>query len=139
MSWNARFTGTIAGYVEASGYVKISLFNHAYYAHRLAWLYETGESPKADIDHIDGNPSNNRIANLRPASRSENLANAKRRIDNTSGLKGVCWVPNKRKWKACIGDRGKLINIGFFDTIEMAAEAYKCEAISRFGKFARVE
>lgn len=79
--------GEVAGYYD-NGYLKISLCGRQYKGHRLAFLYMTGTMPEV-IDHIDGNPSNNRWDNLREASVAENQYNAKVRKDNVTGVKGV--------------------------------------------------
>lgn len=106
-SGNNAKVGEIAGYYD-NGYLKISLLGKQFKGHRLAFLYMTGTMPLV-VDHIDGNPSNNRWANLRAVSAVENQYNSKIRKDNITGIKGVSlkkgnyyaqiWVLGSRKTK----------------------------------------
>ena len=80
---------TIAGGGNKKGYIMIGLNQKQYFAHILAWLYVTGEYPKGDLDHIDGNKQNNSFSNLREATRSQNCMNRKKASNNTTGYKGV--------------------------------------------------
>lgn len=100
----------------------------------------TGNDPADSlIDHIDGNPHNNKFANLRIATSRQNQCNQKIRRDNTSGLKGVSWDSKRNKWQAGIQIDGKRIALGRFSTKEEAYAAY-CEAARRLhGEFARLE
>lgn len=132
--------GDIAGSVS-HGYRRIKLggrAGRAYGAHRLAWLYMMGEWPNGEVDHIDGNPDNNRWANLRLADRSNNTANSRRRSDNTSGVKGVHFDKSSGKWRSELSARGRRIFLGYFTSPEAAAAAYEAAALQYFGEFARV-
>ena len=132
--------GKVAGYRkrgQRSFYVGISIYGQEYAAHRLAWLYVTGRWPKAQIDHKDMDGTNNSFSNLREASRSQNLANSPRRLDNSSGYKGVCWFAACEKWRADIAKDGKRHYLGLFDTAEAAHEAYAAAATKLHGEFAR--
>lgn len=93
--------GTIAGYTNKDGYVRISLNNRLYLAHSLAWLYCFGEMP-AMLDHTDRNPNNNRIKNLRLTNKSLNAQNAKLRSDNALGCRGVCKIRNRFYARICL-------------------------------------
>lgn len=99
---NRASIGGVAGHLRKNGYREISIKGKKYYAHRLAWLYMTGSWPKEHIDHINGNPSDNRFCNLREATRSQNMHNQGVCSNNTSGYKGVCWHKSNQKWEACI-------------------------------------
>lgn len=81
--------GDKAGTTQKDGYVQIGIDNKKYHAHRLAWLYTFGVSPREQIDHVDGNPSNNKLGNLREVSPTENQRNQKMKSNNTSGITGV--------------------------------------------------
>lgn len=96
--------GEVAGTVTQVGYVKITIDGSPYLAHRLIWLYVHGEFPAGEqsfIDHIDGNPSNNKIDNLRTTSSAENNRSKKKSSTNSSGLIGISRVeiPVKREFR----------------------------------------
>lgn len=118
------------GYIVANGgkYVGNSL--HRVIAERV------GLDLSNHIDHEDGNKLNNHRYNLRPATYSQNLANSKRRSDNTSGFKGVGFYKNYQKWTARIRVKGKSIHLGYFNSPKEAHKAYCEAAIKYFGKFA---
>lgn len=121
-----------------NGYVRPTINNKRYYAHRLAWLYMTGEFPK-QIDHIDLNKINNKWENLRLANDSQNNFNKDKTILNTSGFKGVSWYKNANKWRAEIKAYGKRLRIGYFTSIEDAAAAYKEAAKKLHAEYGRTE
>lgn len=125
----------LAGYVRKDGYVKIVLNQTRYLAHRLAWLYVKGHFPKSCIDHINMNPNDNRIANLREATVSQNGANRMLQSNNKSGFKGINWDKQKNKWLVRIGVKGETIYLGLFDQLNDAAKAYKKAAIEFHGDF----
>lgn len=129
--------GDEAGYIRPVGYRAISVDGKVYLAHRLAWLHVYGCWPSEHIDHIDGNPDNNRIANLREASQPQNNANTKRKKNNKSGFNGVSWYKPTRKWVAYCRVNGRSKNLGYFDTPAAAHAAYVDAAIKEFGAFAR--
>lgn len=135
----SRRRGLVAGYTETVGYHVIFVGTRAagklYKAHRLAWLYMTGEWPTDMIDHANGNKTDNRWVNLRAADRSRNLINSRRRRDNTTGFKGVSL--NRGRYMASLTKGGKTMNLGRFDTAEEAHEAYCAAAREHFGEFAR--
>ena len=134
---NAVCVGDVAGSPDCKGYLRITVNGRMYLSHRLAFLYVHGDMPP-QIDHINGDPSDNRIANLRAATGSQNLANRGPTKRNTSGFKGVCWLKQKKKWKAQIQINRKYIYIGLFSSAEDAYAAY-CEIAKRhFGDFAKV-
>lgn len=131
--------GSIAGCIVGNGYYQIRMLGkQSFYAHRLAHLYMTGEWPPEEIDHMDGNPLNNRWSNLRIADRVENGRNACRPSHNTSGIKGVCWDRRRKKWRAYIVVKKKHIGLGAFTFKHDAAAAYAHAATKLFGEFARI-
>jgi len=127
--------GPVRSKPDKLGYLNIAVDRKIYKAHRLAWLYLFGVWPSRDIDHIDGVPSHNWIANLREATESQNKINEKRRKDNTSGFKGA--KPHGTKWQARIKIYGVRKSLGYYDTPEEAHEAYMSAARHYYGAFAR--
>jgi hypothetical protein len=129
---------------EAGTYGKhaicVTIDKRKYMAHRIIWLMQTAKDPSdLLVDHIDGDPHNNRLANLRLATSRQNQCNQKTRSDNTSGLKGVSWSEERQKWQTGIQVNGKRIALGRFNTKEEAYAAY-CEAARRLhGEFARLD
>ena len=117
----------------------ITIQQQIYPAHQLAWLYMTGRWGRPMIDHRDGDPTNNRWANLRRATKSQNCANRRRAGHNTSGFKGVCRCRESGKWRASISKNGRWIHLGRFATPQAAHAAYADAARKLFGEFARVE
>jgi len=97
-----------------------------------------GKLPKGlDWDHIDGNELNNQRANLRIATRSQNLANGAKHADGLNPFKGICFDKSRGKWISKICVNYKQINLGRFVTAEEAALAYDVAAKEHFGEFAR--
>jgi hypothetical protein len=127
--------GTIAGTPDASGHIQIKIDGKPYLAHRLIFLMMTGRWPENEIDHIDGNPANNRWANLRPATRAENARNLRTNTRNTSGATGVCWHARLGKWQAHIAVDRKSIHLGYFAEFEDAVAARRATEVKYFGEF----
>ena len=130
--------GKEAGSYDAKGYHRLKIDGRLYMSHRIAWLYVTGQNPDVFIDHIDGNPSNTRFANLRLATNTQNLRNAKTPRRNTSGYKGVSFHKSRKVWQANIRVNGELLHLGRFKTPEEAKAAYDNAALKHFGEFARL-
>ena len=133
-----RKIGEISGCKNTNGYIEIGIDRHLYKAHRVAWFYMTGEWPRRFIDHINGVKDDNRFANLRTATNSENTRNSRMRNDNTSGLKGVTFHKASGKWCAQIMKHGKQNHLGLFDTSEDAYSAYCAASKELHGEFARL-
>lgn len=134
---NNTHAGGIAGCVGKNGYVYLALFGKKYLAHRLAWFYSTGSWPVGDIDHIDGNRSNNVWGNLREATRSQNLCNMTTPRTNRSGVKGVRWFHRTHKWSAQVQLEGKAKHLGYFANIEDASVAVRNYREKVHGAFAK--
>lgn len=128
--------GSRAGRVREDGYRAISFGERLYTAHRLAWFYVNGVWPADMLDHINRDRDDNRIANLRGATRGQNMQNRAVSSDNLSGLKGV-QKGKWNRWTARITVGGKRKRIGWFDTPEEAHAAYLAAAKQYFGEFAR--
>lgn len=131
-----RRLGRVLGANNQHRYLRINVEGVKHYAHRLAWLHTYGRWPTQDIDHINGDGRDNRIANLRQATPSQNLANVGPQKRNRSGLKGVHQHSNGQ-WRAQIQVRKQRIHIGLFNSPEDAADAYGVAAQRYFGEFAR--
>jgi hypothetical protein len=133
-----RQKGMSAGCIHPNGYLRISIDYRLYNGQRLAWLFLTGDWPTKFIDHIDGNPTNNKASNLRECNYSENAFNRKISSANKSGYKGVSFVKSTKKWGAWIKIDGKSINLGSkFNSPQEAHEAYKIASQKFFGAFAK--
>lgn len=118
--------GKFAGSPNNEGYIKLHIDGAYYTAHRVAWLIMTGEVvpyPDFEIDHINGNRSDNRWANLRKVTKSENQRNAGQRVNNTSGVHGVNWKAGSDRWVARIWNGPRHVYLGQFRTLQEAAIA----------------
>lgn len=118
--------------VTTDGYSKVGFNSKQYLVHRIIFLYHHGFLPEC-LDHINGIRSDNRIENLRPATKYQNILNSNLRSDNTSGVKGVCWNARKQKWFARIYVEKKLMSLGYYDDIELA-DLIVLEARNKFHK-----
>lgn len=136
--WNGKWAGRVAGCLHYKGYISIRFDGKIHRAHRLAWLYMTGEWPDLEVDHEDTNKQNNKWKNLRLATFHQNQQNKKTSAANKSGVKGVCWSPDRNCWRAVITVKGRYINIGRFEDIEDAKRAYNQAAVRHHGEFANV-
>lgn len=116
--------GREAGGLKPTGYMTVRVDTRSYYAHRLAWFYVYGSWPPDEIDHINGSRADNRIGNLRTATRKQNMEN-RTPAPGTSGYRGVCWLDANQKWRASITHNRKNHYLGLFDTAEEASAAYK--------------
>jgi hypothetical protein len=118
--------GQPAGYTREDGYHIIAINGKDYYTHKLVYLFYTGIYPKY-LDHIDTDPTNNDISNLRVATHSQNMCNQKLSIKNTSGYKGICFVNKRNYFLASIkkADRKyqKTFHIGAYIDKESALQA----------------
>ena len=123
--FGTRGAGGRAGYTEPRGYRQIRVAGRLYLEHRLVWLYVNGTWPSNQIDHVNGIKGDNRIANLREATASENQGNQRKaRSNSTTGFLGVCWDKPNKKFRAQIMFSGKQKYIGMFSTAEQAHQAY---------------
>jgi hypothetical protein len=115
--------GKQAGFSDRSGHWRIRLRNKAFAAHRLAWLHVHGRFPDGNIDHINGNPADNRLANLREVSHVVNMQNQRRaNIDSQTGLLGC--HPHGTKFQAQITVNGRIKHLGIFASAHEGHEAY---------------
>ena len=129
--------GAVAGSLSKDGYLLIGVDGRNYPAHRLAWVYVHGVWPEGDLDHVSLDRLDNRLDNLRPASRSQNMANTGPHRDNSTGLKGVYFDARRQRWAALVTKDGRRKWLGYHDTAEAAHATYCQAATDLFGKFAR--
>jgi len=115
--------GAVAGAKDTYGYVVIRLDKILYKAHRLAWLYIAGEWPVKGLDHINQVKNDNRISNLRLADQSMNMHNVPVRTGSKSGISGVTWRADRKKWNARIKVGYKNFNLGLFNDVTSAIAA----------------
>lgn len=128
--------GSVAGYVQKDGYIAISVNGVQYKAHRLAWLYSYGRFPEYYLDHINMRKDDNRIDNLRIATRSQNHMNRKAYVNNKLGTKGVHLCG--KKFRSLIKKDGKQICLGIYETIDEAKDAYRNASELMHGEFSRI-
>ena len=138
-TWNARYAGTEAFTVDDGyGYRQSPIFRRILKAHRVIWAMAHGAWPDAQIDHINGDKADNRLANLRPATNAQNMRNLGAYATNTSGHKGVTWHKRAGKWMAQITVDGKCRYLGLFADKNAAVEAYASASAEMHGEFGRV-
>lgn len=131
--FNAVYAHKAAGCIDKfHGYLQITIDGKLYPAHRLVWAYVHGEFPVNDIDHISHDRSDNRISNLREATRAQNTRNQTMRKTNKSGFNGVSWAKTKGKYVAQIRTNGKAVHLGQFSDIKDAIAARQAANI-KFG------
>lgn len=122
-----RKAGATLGYVRTDGYAMLFLKGKWFYAHRLALFLSTGAWPAQEVDHINGIRSDNRLNNLRPCSRSQNMYNTMK--------KGVCYHKTQLKWVASIRVNTKRLHLGSFTSEADALAAYDAAARKYHGSF----
>lgn len=130
-TWNDLYAGQETFKTkDAEGY-HWGKFNRGapFRAHRIVWAMTTGSWPKEQIDHINGDKTDNRFANLREATDLQNRRNMKRPHTNKSGVCGVCWHKGDQKWVVQISHAGKRIRLGGFASLSDAASARKAAEI----------
>lgn len=137
-AWNAK-AGMRAGSINSRGYVIIRADVKLYKAHRLAWFYFYKKRPEDEIDHKNKICSDNRISNLREATRSQNMGNISRCAVNTTGKKGVTFNKDLGKFCSKIKYKQKTIHLGFFTNLDEAHAAYSAASRRLFGEFSRTE
>jgi hypothetical protein len=128
--------GSLITRADKRGYISVKLNKKDYGIHRIIYLMFFNKMPYK-VDHIDGNPSNNCIENLRPANSNQNGYNSKLSKSNTTGFKNVHWNKIKQKWAVRLMVENKSKHIGYFDNLELA-DLIATEARNKYHKeFAR--
>lgn len=125
----------VSGSLSGEGYRRLRVLGELHQAHRLIWLHVYGRWPTGDIDHINRNRSDNRLSNLREASRTENMLNTGCSPKNTSGYKGVTYHKRSGKFMAQASLSGKNHYLGLHKTPEEASASYQCFAKANHGNF----
>jgi hypothetical protein len=129
-----RNLGDKAGSIKKNGYCMVQINKKLDYVHRFIYLMFYGYMPKI-IDHIDRNPSNNKIENLREATQTQNLCNKIIQSNNKSGIKGVCWSEKRKQWLATCQINGKYIR-KYCKTVDEAQIAVRKLREQLHGQFA---
>jgi len=137
-NWNAENADREAFTAVFSGYRVGKIFDVSLRAHRVIWAMQTGEWPISFLDHINGDRADNRIANLRLATPSENARNSSSYRNSTSRFRGVSWHQKAQKWVVQIRAKDTYLYLGLFDCEEHAANVYDAFARIHHGKFARL-
>lgn len=127
--------GRFATSRDRHGYIKVWISDRSYKAHRLAWLYFYGYFPEGHIDHKNRITSDNRISNLRECTVAQNMANARCKKTNKSGVKGVS-ITKFGKFHAAIKMNGKKVYLGSYPTAEEASDVYMEKLRELYGDFA---
>jgi len=122
--------GSEAGSLNKNGYKYVSIRGSKHLLHRVIFKMHTGKEP-SHIDHIDQNPLNNKIENLRESNFAHNAWNMKTPVTNTSGAIGVHWDKRRDKWMAHMKANGKRKHLGYFDDFNAAVEARRKGEIMR--------
>ena len=112
-------SGSVAGTNRDDGYIVICVDQKRYRAHRLIFMFHNGYYPN-EIDHIDGNPANNKIENLRESNRKLNMMNVGRYSTNTSGYKNISWNANRCKWQVRLRVNNMNKSFGYYEDLELA-------------------
>lgn len=127
----------IPGWVGGGGYISIRVLGLVYRAHRLAWFMHYGYMPPNQIDHIDGDVSNNAMQNLRLATSTQNNRNASLRSDNKSGIRGVSWDKREERWRVQISVDKKNLTVGYFKSLDDAKSSYANASKMHHGEFGK--
>jgi hypothetical protein len=135
--WNTKNANKECGCVIKTGYVAVRINDKKFYAHKIIWaLFKSGVYGN-ELDHINGNRQDNRIANLREVTRAQNNWNASNRKDNKSGVRGVSFNIRDGIWTSCITVNKKRIDLGRHKSFEKAVAARQRAEIEYYGEYAR--
>lgn len=130
--------GDVVGWLSAEGYRKAKIFGVTYTLHRLGWMMVNGGiADNIDIDHINCNRADNRISNLRLATRGQNLRNEGLRKNNRTGVKGVNWHKKHGKYQVQVMLNRKKFHGGYFDSLSDAEIASTLLRDRLHGEFCR--
>lgn len=130
--------GSLAGGIDNKGRRRICIKGKNYQAHRLVYLLHYGYMPEM-LDHIDNNPLNNELSNLRPANHSKNGFNRKIGKNNTSGIKGLTWNKKSEKWQTSIKANNKTHYFGYYKYKDIAETVLTMARQKLHNTFARTK
>lgn len=133
---NRGSLGVVSGHTRKDGYQVLRIDGELYFLHRLAWFY-MNETWPPEIDHIDGNPSNNTFSNLREATSSQNKINRQTGKKSRNIPKGVCWHKGASKWMAQVRKDKQYIYLGLFESLEKAVAEYEKASKELHGEYKR--
>jgi hypothetical protein len=133
---NRAIAGEVAGHVTNCGYVRIALDGKRYLRSHLVWLLHTRALPTRRIDHKNRDRTDDRLSNLRLVSATQNLCNASKRSDNTSGVTGVGWSKQKQRWHARLKVDGRVVYSKFFSSLADAERAISSARVEIHGDYA---
>jgi hypothetical protein len=136
-NFNNQFANLPAGSKGDNGYIDVKINCTGYPIARVIWAIQTGQSEFDLVDHIDGDPTNTRMSNLRLATFAENTRNRSHKANNSSGVRGVTWHKPSRKWWARVTLNDKTHSLGLYKTIEEATVVVYEAKQQMFGEFAR--
>ena len=136
--FNTKYAGKLAGTsVNVDGYNVLHIKNEWLLVHRVVWAMAHGRWPRKDLDHINGDRTDNRLANLREATRLQNQANYRTPTTNKSGYKGVSWCTRSKRWRAYISINSVTRHLGMFTDKRDAIAARRAAAIKYHKGFYR--
>jgi hypothetical protein len=137
--WNTRYAGKRAlTTIHGGKYCRGPIFNRTYLAHRVAWALVNGEWPDQEIDHVNFDGTDNRLSNLRLATKKDNMRHRRSLPKSSSRYLGVTWHKKSKKWQASIEIDGKCKYLGLYPNEDSAAMAYDAAALMNFGAFANL-
>jgi hypothetical protein len=133
-----KLKGKKVGALSSTGRLGVKLLGKQYLVHRIIYAMHHGNCAEY-VDHIDGNPLNNKIENLRAATMSENAINSKPRAKTKSGVKGVTWHGRDKLWHVRLRVGGEQKSFGYFKDLVEATSVAKAARLQHHGAFARHE
>lgn len=142
LTWSTRVNNSVSvgqtlGTRHNKGYLFFRLNKKFYFCHKVAWFLHYGCWPSGEIDHINGDKSDNRITNLRDVTHLQNMCNTPSRQKTSSKYKGVHIIKTTGKWRATLWNGCSKLHLGVFSCEKEAALAYDTEARKVFGEYAR--
>jgi hypothetical protein len=121
---------------DHKGYRRVQVGKNKYLSHRVIYLMHYGHMPKI-VDHIDGNPENNNITNLRDATYQQNALNVKPRKDSKTGYQNVGYHKGQGRWYVHLTIYGKRTSLGYYDDLELASLVAEEARDKFYGDYAR--